>query len=390
MHPITIIGSGLAGYSVAREFRRLNQEMPLRIVTFEDGHFYSKPMLSNAFFLKKQPQELINTPVTQMTRQLKAEILTHTQVTRLFPQQQLIYIGDQSLQYSQLVLACGASPSRLPLTGPAANEVLAVNELADYTRFYEALQGVKRVAIMGAGLIGCEFANDLQSAGFSVTVIGRGAYPLNRLVPEPVGRVLQHALANLGVSWYLGTTAIHADYAGKGYRLTLADQTILEVDLLFSATGLRPRTDLAANAGLTVNQGIVVNRYLKTRIDNIQALGDCAEVAGLVLLYVMPLMNAARAIAKTLAGELTPVAYPAFPVVVKTTSCPLVLYPPPASVQGDWEIEAEGQNVQALFYTAEKQLVGFALTGTRQSEKMLLLKKVPPLLKSFQHLDNEV
>ena len=378
MQPIIIVGSGLAGYTVAREFRRLNPNIPLQIITSDEGDFYSKPMLSNAFFLKKAPQELVNVPASRMAVQLNAEIFPHTHVTQLLPEQHALLVGKECFPYNQLVLACGATP--LPLNFDQG-KIFYVNHLSDYSKFREVLRGVKRITIIGAGLIGCEFADDLQQAGFLVTVIGRGTYPLNRIMPEAVGRVLQKALENLGVTWQLGKTVLHIENTSPGYRLTLSDHSFVETDIILSATGLRPRTELAASAGLTVRQGIVVNRHLQTNVDNIFALGDCAEVEGLVLPYVMPLMNAARVIASNLTGQFTLVSYPAFPIVVKTTTCPMVAYLPPVPIQGQWEIEAQGQDVRALFYRSDGELVGFALTGTKQTEKMALLKKVPPLLK---------
>ena len=94
-------------------------------------------------------------------------------------------------------------------------------------------------------------------------------------------------------------------------------------------TWLRPRTSLAHEAGLAVNRGIVTNRLLATSAPNVHALGDCAEVDGHTLPYVMPIMQQARALAATLAGTPTPVLYPAMPVIVKTPACPTVVCPPP-------------------------------------------------------------
>jgi len=371
MAPITIIGTGLAGYTVARELRKLDKDLPLRLITADDGHFYSKPMLSNAFSQNKLPENLVTMPVTTMTEQLNAEILTHTKVTQLTP---LIVQGKQ-LDYSKLVLALGADPIRLPLAGDGANEVFSINNLNDFAKFRNALTDAKKVVILGAGLIGCEFANDLQQSGFEVSVVDRASYPLAQLLPKVVSQALQRGLQELGVTFYFGKTVANV---AKGYQLTLSDATMLEADVVLSAVGLIPHTKLATS--LTVNRGIVVDRYLQTSTKDIYALGDCAEVEGLVLPYVMPLMIAARALAKTLAGQLTAVNYPAMPVVVKTSACPLVVSPPAIGLDGEWRIEGEGQNLRALFFTPEEKLAGFALTGTVVAEKTALSKDLPPIL----------
>jgi rubredoxin-NAD+ reductase len=384
MQPITIIGTGLAGYTVARELRKLDTNCSLRLITADDGHFYSKPMLSNAFSQRKSPEMLINTPVEQMAEQLRAEILTHTLVSQLEPQWHRIKLKETSLSYSQLVLACGAKPIVTPCTGTATEKIFSVNSLSEYRYLRVALQQAQHVTIIGAGLIGCEFANDLQEGGFSVTIISNATYPLNRLVPPSVGQLLQRVLQERGVTWLLDKTVKHiTQNASAKYQLTLSDEQIVETDIVISAIGLRPQVQLAADAGLTVKEGIVVNRYLQTNVPAIYALGDCAQIEDLVLLYVMPLMNAARALAKTLVGQTTAVTYPAMPIVVKTPAFPIVVSPPPTTVDGQWHMEIQGQDIRGLFYTiSTQQLAGFVLTGKIVTEKMTWLKQLPPLLST--------
>ncbi len=149
---------------------------------------------------------------------------------------------------------------------------------------------------------------------------------------------------------------------------------------MLSCVGLRPRTALASAAGIHTARGIAVDRFLATSAPDVYAMGDCAEVEGLVLFYVMPLMNAARALAKTLAGAPTPVGYPPMPVVVKTPAHPVVVSPPSPGVMGAWKIEVLEAGVRALFFDADNKLRGFALTGTAVSEKNALVKELPALL----------
>jgi len=186
-------------------------------------------------------------------------------------------------------------------------------------------------------------------------------------------------LKDLGAKFHFGTVVDHIAAAGKGVKLTLANDEEIEADLVLSAVGLRPRKELAAEAGLTTDKGIVVNRALETSAPDVYSLGDCAEVDGMVLPYVMPLMACARALAKTLAGDRTDVAYGTMPVIVKTPCCPTAVCPPPTDAEGDWEIEADGQNVRALFKSGDGQLLGFAVTGSYAVEKQPLSKEVPPI-----------
>jgi len=172
-------------------------------------------------------------------------------------------------------------------------------------------------------------------------------------------------------------TAVSRDH--EGLQVTLADGTLLQADAVLSAVGLRPRTELARRAGLNVNRGIVTDRFLATSAPDVYALGDCAEVEGQVLPYVAPIMHAARALARTLTGAPTAVAYPAMPVVVKTPALPVVVAPP-VRPDGTWETEAAEDGVAARFVNSTGVLTGFALVGAATSKKQALTRELPPVL----------
>ncbi|MBM3358189.1 MAG: FAD-dependent oxidoreductase [Betaproteobacteria bacterium] len=380
MERIVIIGSGLAGYNVAKELRKLDKSAALAIITADGGEFYSKPMLSNALGTGKTPQTLPLNSATQMAEQLAAEVRVRTRVTAIEPEHHRVRLGDETLEYSKLVLAIGAAQIRLPLEGGAAGEVLSVNSLDDYARFRTTLDGKKRIAIIGAGLIGCEFANDLATSGREVEVIDIAGQPLPRLLPPEGGELLRDRLAALGVTWHLGTSASGIERSGAGLRVALADGIAIDAEIVLSAVGLKPKLELAQAAGIEVNRGIRVNRFLETSAPDVHALGDCAEVEGLVLPFVMPIMHAARALAATLAGTRTALSYPAMPVLVKTPACPTIVSPPANDAAGEWKIEKSEDGVKALFVDATGKLLGFSLNGKATAERAKLAQQVPPVL----------
>lgn len=378
--PVVIVGTGLAGYNLAREFRKLDGETPLLLITADDGRSYSKPMLSTGFAKQKDADGLSMAEPGAMAEQLKAEVRTHTRISGIDPGHKRVWIGEEAVAYRDLILAWGAETVQVSVDGDASEAIFPINDLEDYARFRAAAAGKQRVLILGAGLIGCEFANDLSSGGYQVELVAPCEQVMPTLLHPAAARAVQAGLEGLGVRFHLGPVLTRLQRAADGLEAHLSDGRVIACDLVVSAVGLRPRIDLAAAAGLLVNRGVVVDRTLRTSHANIYALGDCAEVDGLNLLYVMPLMSCARALAQTLAGTLTTVSYGPMPITVKTPVCPLVISPPPRGSEGQWQVEGQGADLKVLCHDADGNLLGYALTGTAVMEKLALNRQLPALM----------
>ncbi|MEY1660762.1 FAD-dependent oxidoreductase [Isoalcanivorax beigongshangi] len=379
MAPIVVIGTGLAGFNLVKEFRKHDAETPVVMLTSDDGRNYSKPMLSNGLARNKTADELVMASPEQTAAALNVTVRPGVSVTAIDRAAKQVVLGDERLDYSQLVLACGADVFRPQLEGDGQDAVFSINDLTDYARFRSALEGRKSVLVMGGGLIGCEFANDMAQAGIQVHVVEPMGRCLPLLVPEAASQAVSAGLGALGVSFHFGPFVQRVDRHGEGVRATLSDGATVDVDLVLSAVGLRPRIALAAEAGLAVDRGVQVDRQLRTSDPQIFALGDCAEVDGHVLPYLLPLMASARALAKTLAGTPTDVSYGVMPITIKTPACPVVCVVAPRGTAGHWQVEADGHHVKALFRDEQGQLHGYALTGDACSEKMALNKDMPAL-----------
>ena len=399
--PIVILGSGLAGFTLAREFRKLDLATPLVIVSRDAAGFYSKPMLSNALAGKKTAATLVMKPAEQMAADLKATVRARSTVRHIDVAAATVEFDDgQTLAYRDLVLALGADPIRLPLAGDAADTVLSVNDLDDYARFAERLESARSVLILGAGLIGCEFANDLLARGIAPTVVDLAAWPLSRLLPPEAGQRLHDKLAGAGAVFRFGVAVSRVpryEFVTLAGALGLIDATPQSL-LLADATALptmsakrvfgigdplligRRAGELAAEAGIATAHGVVTDRLLATSAPHVHALGDCAEVQGHHLPYVLPIMQQARALAATLAGTPTPVVYPAMPVTVKTPACPTVVCPPPLGASGEWKVDLSDAGCDARFESADGQLLGFALLGASTSLRQALGARVAGLV----------
>ncbi|MCU0090887.1 FAD-dependent oxidoreductase [Pseudomonas koreensis] len=378
--PVVIVGTGLAGYNLAREFRKLDGETPLLLITADDGRSYSKPMLSTGFGKNKDADGLSMAEPGAMAEQLKAEIRTHTRISGIDPGHKRLWIGEEAVSYRDLILAWGAETVRVPIEGDGGDLVFPINDLEDYARFRAAAAGKRRVLLLGAGLIGCEFANDLILGGYEVQLVAPCEQVMPTLLHPAAAAAVQAGLESLGARFHLGPVLTRLQKVADGLEAHLSDGQVIPCDVVVSAIGLRPRIDLAAAAGIQTNRGVVVDRHLQTSHANIYALGDCAEVDGLNLLYVMPLMSCARALAQTLAGNPTVVNYGPMPITVKTPVCPLVVSPPPRGREGVWTVEGQGADIKVLCHDADGQLLGYALTGAAVMEKLALNKQLPALL----------
>lgn len=417
--PLVVIGAGLAGWTTVREFRKLDSLTPVIVVTADSGDFYAKPGLSNALAQKRTPAQLISTPAAKMAETLNVTLLARTKVTSIDTARQEITLQSsatsRTLTYSQLVLATGAQPIRSAIAGNAADQVHSVNSLDDFAAFYDRLSGPttdapssvtpqvpnasansKTVLVIGAGLIGCEFANDLLQAGHRVHVVDPSPRPLAALLPPEASMQLQTALQELGAKWHFGTTvqAVDAQDAPARMspepqaramdasvrpvlRITLADGTQVLADAVLSAIGLRADTALASAAGLACERGIVVDSFLQTSTAQIYALGDGAQYASAgnrTLPYVMPIMNAARALAATLHGNRTKLVFPLMPVSIKTPALPIVVSAAHPALSGHWVADTQDPQGTWRFLDSESLQRGFVLTGKSTARRMELSK----------------
>lgn len=396
MKPLIIVGTGLAAYSLAREFRKLDRNSPLLLISAESGDFYAKPGLSNAFAQGKDETSLINQTAVQMAEQLAATILTHTRVEHIDSARQVLRTPAGEFDYRQLVLATGAQPIRLALQGDASEAVLSVNGIQDYALVREQLRELAshkpatqtQIVILGAGLIGCEFADDFASAGYQISLLDPNPAPLANLTPELISSGLQQALAQRGVNFYGGVSAQAVTRptstnrtTDARYRLSLSDGRELDADLVISAVGLRPDLTLAQASGLACQRGVLIDQFGQTSAPQIYALGDVAQYqlddgSQQCLPYVAPILTAARAMAQTLHGKPSPIKLEASPVIVKTPSYPLAFLHPGPAAAGSW-LQTQGEaGISARFIDQQQIVRGFALAPASLAQRKAMLAEL--------------
>ena len=380
--PYVIVGAGLAGFLAAEAIRAEAPDHPLLMMTADAGDYYRKPMLSFAFDQDKTADDLLLFTRAEMMDRLSMEIVPHQRVESMDLAKRALTLSDgQTIAYDRLILALGSAP-RTPDWFVSENKrCVQVNHWMDYQAFRQQLAAcdAKRVAVVGGGFVGIEFAHDLSGSGrYAVDWIHRGVYPLDRHIPYWLGKPWLDALEK-DVDWTSHTETVVQDCTvnSDGVVLRLDSGKTIQADMVLAALGLAPSVDLARAAGLVLGpNGIVTDAYGQTSDPYVYALGDCAEMQGHNPFFVPPIRMMASALAKTLQGEPTQSDF-ALPFVVraKTSRCPMALTWMDAP-EGRWDIAGEAPHMTASFYSESGHLSGFALMGDEAKNAAAWLSKL--------------
>lgn len=371
---VVIVGAGVGGWSVAEEIRKRDIQRPLLLVSACEGLTYPKPALSEALSKGYSADDLVQFDALGHAQQLDLSIRADTPIIKIDRARKRLITTKGGIQYGALVLALGARQRDLPIAGNGADLVLKINDLATYRAFRTRLEGdVAHVTILGGGLIGTEFAQDLSSTGIKVSIVDPADQTLAGLLPGSIARVLQQKLQANGVSWQFGQTLDRLErYAGR-LRAVLSSGVVIDTDMVISAAGLIPNTALAGRAGLQVSHGIITDNIMRTSDPNIFALGDCALVEGNVYSYIEPIKRQAQTIATLLAGEALLFEHRPTLVHVKTPSYPLAICPPNKALAG---VAMRQSSPERCDYYHGDDLVGFVLSGASVSQSAELYQRL--------------
>ncbi|CAI0744560.1 NADH:flavorubredoxin reductase NorW [Serratia proteamaculans] len=378
MNPgILIVGSGFAARQLVKNLRRLNSDVPIRLIAADSCDEYNKPELSHVISQNQTADALTRQTCGSFAEQFQLTLHPNTRITDIDTQHKRVCSGEQSWQYDKLVLAVGASAIVPPVTG---NELmLTLNSQQEYRDGELALLQAQRVLILGGGLIGCELAMDMCRAGKQVTLVDRSGSLLSALMPIEASSRLQHCLQQMGVEVLLNQQLSALIQQDRGIQVTLGNGRQLSVDAAIASVGLRPNVGLARQANLQVDHGIRVNNRLQTSQIDVYALGDCAEIDGQLLPFLQPIQFSAMALAKNLLGAEEGVKLPAMLVKVKTPNLPLHLAGETHRQDLSWNIVAEQQGMIAKGFDRQQQLRAFIVSEDHMKLAFGLLKELNAL-----------
>ncbi|MDQ0317618.1 NAD(P)/FAD-dependent oxidoreductase [Amorphus orientalis] len=274
---VVIVGAGHAGVELAHSLRKEKFEGRVVLISAEAVYPYQRPPLSKDF-LKGGGDNPLLLKAEALYEKMGIELKLGRTVAGIDRDARTVTLDDgEVIAYDRLALATGARNRRPPVPGLEDPAVLELRDLADSRRLLERLEGLSRVAIVGAGFIGLEIAAFLAEKGKSVEVVELASRVMARAVSEPVSDYFLSYHRGLGTEIHLETGVTAIAHEADGVRVELSDGHALQADAVLLAAGVVPNVELAEAAGLAVADGIVIDDRLRTSDPAIFSLGDCAS-----------------------------------------------------------------------------------------------------------------
>jgi NADPH-dependent 2,4-dienoyl-CoA reductase/sulfur reductase-like enzyme/nitrite reductase/ring-hydroxylating ferredoxin subunit len=271
---IVIIGAGAAGHAAAETLRREGYRGNLIMVGADSAPPVDRPNLSKDYLAGNAPEEWIPLRPSEFFADNEIELLTGVRVISLDTKGEKIVFADGRTQtYDKLLLATGAEPIRLDLPGGELRDIHYLRTLGDSRAIIAAAANARKAVVVGASFIGLEVAASLRARELEVHVVAPDSVPLGKVMGPELGAFIRKLHEEHGVVFHLGTRPKSVD----AQAVLLENGESLEADLVVIGVGVRPAVELAENAGLSIERGVVVNEYLETSAPNVFAAGDIAR-----------------------------------------------------------------------------------------------------------------
>jgi len=390
---VVIIGAGLAGWHVIDAIRAKDTEIPITLITADSGDRYHKPMLTMAISQNKRASDLVRASGSEAANTEAVTLLANTQVTDIDPVSQTVQVrstvqSDDALTtigYEKMVLAMGAHPI-FPKSLPQ-DLVWHVNHIERFSQLQEKLAaGSQHVAIVGAGMVGTEIAEDLLKAGHKVTLIDLNDAPLSQMLPAKATARIAKAIESQGIQFLGGyqvsavtrvgsndddsddAEKLQVDYAPLSSDADNTDTQPLEpliVDHVIASTGLTVDEQLPAAAGVEFDRrtGIVVDAAtLRTNAANIYAIGDCMSINGVACRYVAPLRAQAATIADDILGHEHSGYNHKPPMIRLKNKAISVMVTGVPQAAGNWQVKTENDDELIMDLLDDNEVVSATVT----------------------------
>jgi apoptosis-inducing factor 3 len=271
---VVIVGGGAAGLAAADVLRREGYDRSITMLSADDAPPSDRPNLSKEYLAGSAKEDWIPVKAPEFYVDRRIDLILNARVAALDLEGRRAQLEDgRAYPFGALLLATGAEPVRLAIPGADQPHVRYLRSFADSKAIVERAASAKRAVVIGASFIGLEVAGSLRARGLDVVVVAPERVPMERILGTDAGRYVQGLHESHGVAFRLGCTATRID----GQRIALSDGTSVEGDVVVVGIGVRPRLDLARQADLKMDRGVVVDEFLETSAPGIFAAGDIAR-----------------------------------------------------------------------------------------------------------------
>ncbi len=271
---IVIVGGGAAGFAAAEMLRRQEFRGSVMMLSNDTAPPVDRPNLSKDYLAGSAPEDWLPLKGDDFYSDQGIELKLKTEVSAIDPRaRNVVLSGGATIAYDRLLLATGAEPVRLPISGADQPHVHLLRTLDDCRAIIASASGARRALVIGASFIGLEVAASLRARDIEVHVVGLEQRPMERVLGPEMGDFVRSLHEEHGVVFHLGDTVTNIE----GKRATLKSGGAIEADVVVIGVGVKPRLSLAEKAGLAIDRGVTVNAYLETSAPGIFAAGDIAR-----------------------------------------------------------------------------------------------------------------
>jgi len=271
---IVIVGGGAAGFAAADMLRREGYDGRVSVISADQDLPVDRPNLSKDYLAGEAQDDWMPLWPADFYSDRRIELVLRRRVLSIDPAGRSVLLDDGSRRtFGALLIATGADPVRLPISGADASQILYLRSYADARAIVERARTAKHVVVVGASFIGLEVSASMRARDIAVDVIAPNQVPLERVMGPEVGRFVQSLHEARGVRFHLGQTPLSVD----GRTVALSGGDTIDTDFVVVGAGVRPSIALAESAGLALDRGIAVDEYLETSAPGIFAAGDVAR-----------------------------------------------------------------------------------------------------------------
>ncbi len=276
---ITIIGNGITGVTAAFEIRRRHPDWQITMISGESSHFISRPALMYVYMGHMRLED-IKPYADSLWDSLRIELVQKWVVGLDESKGRVLLADGGHAPYDKLLLATGSKPNKFGWPGQDLEGVQGFYSLQDLKSLESASGSLRRAVIVGGGLIGLELAEMLHSRGASVTMLARESLYWNNIMPEAEARLIGEVISESGIDLRLETelVEIEDDGSGRACAVETSDGDRIECQLVGLTAGVSPNLSALEGSDIETGRGILVDEKLCTKVENVFAAGDCAEI----------------------------------------------------------------------------------------------------------------